>query len=150
MRAVISSLFILHEKRLKRFAYLLVFTCIFSLALPKLAEADPKLKKLGFIETSDSLMTWADANAYCDSKGGRLPRINKSNSWNGQGTMTIDGFGTVGEPWPKELPFITYWTGTVNNSSPGTACVVLEDPDGKVEVSNFIHDTTNGVACVPY
>lgn len=32
----------------------------------------------GFIALSESLMTWNDARAYCQQKGGRLPRINYS------------------------------------------------------------------------
>jgi hypothetical protein len=72
-------------------------------------------------------MTWADAKAFCQRQGGRLPRFNNSDSWawNNRNTIThIDGFGALGAPWPSGLPSDGYWTGTEVSDYPGSSWVV--------------------------
>jgi len=74
--------------------------------------------KTTIIALSDSRMFWQDAAAYCQERGGRLPRINKSDSWDGSDTADIDAFGAVGDNWPADLPRAFYWTGTKYTANP--------------------------------
>jgi len=64
-------------------------------------------------------MTWAEANAYCQQQGGRLPLVNgreRANSRDMAPTGTpVEGFGKDQGPWPAGLPgniHVSYWTGT--------------------------------------
>jgi len=77
----------------------------------------------GFIAMSERPLNWSDAKAFCQQQGGRLPRINNSDSWSwdGWGEVTIDDFGARGAPWPSGLPGDRYWTGTEHAVSPGYA-----------------------------
>ena len=72
----------------------------------------------GFIAFPESRMNWEDALAYCRQQGGRLPRINNSDSWDSTETALIDTFGAVGDTWPAELPKAYYWTGTQYSADP--------------------------------
>jgi hypothetical protein len=99
---------------------ILLFILAVMLAVPAMASAADQLPK-GFIAVSEFEMTWSQAKAWCQQRGGRLPLIGGSGSlsWDSlgwdddsrQGTP-IDGFGTVGDPWPTGLPSVNYWTGT--------------------------------------
>jgi len=76
------------------------------------------LKKGGFIAFSEPRMNYTDAVAFCRSHGGRLPRINDSDSWDGKNPpergVLIDGFGYGGRLVRDiGLPAADYWTGTV-------------------------------------
>ena len=103
-----------------------------------------------FLALSESGMTWANAQAYCQQQGGRLPLINNSSSW-GRATLdniTIDGFGALGDPWPSELQSAHYWTGTYY-SVPADDLVVVVNRDGTVFIAVDRQRTLNRVVCVP-
>ena len=81
----------------------------------KNAEVLRKAKEAGFIAMSDKPMNWNDAVAFCKRHGGKLPRINNSNSWDGKNPpahgILIDGFGYGHRPWSDVgLPSADYWT----------------------------------------
>ena len=101
--------------------------------------------KSGFI-LSDSPMNWSDAKAFCLQKGGRLPRINNSDSWDGKGEFTIDGFGTIGTPWPSDLPDAHYWTSTEYTANPGLSWVL---GGGSIHVNLSLQSHDYRVICVP-
>ena len=90
-----------------------VFVLATMLAVPAMASVTSQVPA-GFIALSESYMTWADAKAYCQQRGGRLPLIDGSNSRANPFVMSgaIDGFGAVGARWPTGLPNGNYWTGT--------------------------------------
>ena len=100
-----------------------------------------------FIALSDSLMNRADAAAYCQKQGGRLPLINNSVSWDGRNppraNIFVEGFGDFGSPWPSRMPAGSYWTGTDPNT--------VTSRDGKVFGGVGIGDPRAllHVACVP-
>jgi hypothetical protein len=119
------------------------------------------LKAGGFIAMSESPMTWADAKIYCEQQGGRLPRINDSDSWDNRSRdkLNTDGFGAVGfrnTPWPSGLPDARYWTGTagseakVTRGKQETVWLVRRD-GGWVEVTTILHfrDSTAYAVCIP-
>jgi len=106
-----------------------VFLLAVMLAVPTMAFAASEVPP-GFIAVSESRMNWADATAWCATHGGRLPRINNSDSWNYEGKATIEGFGTQGSPsWPPGLPGGFYWTGTVDTAPPGLSLFVYNIGD---------------------
>jgi hypothetical protein len=131
------------------------------LAVPAMASAADKLPK-GFIAVSESRMNWADAKAWCEKQGGRLPLINgaASQSWDqiaNPKTALIDGFGQVSTgqnaadwttPWPSGLPDADYWTGTEYADGPGGSWVV-DAGDGKVNVVFDPQSLDFRVVCVP-
>jgi len=92
-------------------------------------------------------MTWADAKAFCQRQGGRLPRMNNSNSWDGRGEATIDGFGAQGAPWPSALPNTYYWTGTERTDDPASSWLVNAH-DGKVGINISDQFSGHRVVCV--
>ena len=111
------------------------------------------LKAAGFIALSESLMTWTDAVAYCRQQGGRLPRINNSDSWDGanppMANVSIDVFRTAGVPWAEfGLPSDIYWTGTADAVRQGRSWIVY-DNGGRVNGVSFPHGFTSRVVCVP-
>lgn len=84
----------------------------------------------GFIALSDNSMNWTDAAAWCQQQGGRLPRINNSDSLpfgnvpivqakHYFDSSSIDGFGSSHRLWSEVgLPTpASYWTGTAISSS---------------------------------
>jgi len=77
-------------------------------------------------------MNWNDARAFCRQHGGRLPRVNQSDSWDGSGgsVATAEGFGTIGGPWPSGLPQAV-WSDTRDSTEPGKVWVIYD--------SNSIH-----------
>jgi hypothetical protein len=128
----------------------LVFPLIFALGLPTAVFAAENLPP-GFIALSESKMNLADAKAFCQQKGGRLPLIDGSTSSLRpipQGTV-IDGFGAVGDPWPSGLPGGWYGTGTEIIGEPGIIWVVHVGVGGKVVARNFRQDDATRVVCVP-
>ena len=107
--------------------------------------------KIKFIAQSERPMNWADAKAFCQQQGGRLPRINDSDSWgwNDRDKIThIDGFGVPGAPWPSGLPGDVCWTGTEDTDGPGGSWVV-DGRDGEVGVSTGHRSHGRRVVCVP-
>jgi len=124
------------------FALVTVFLFSFSahaLALPP-----------GFVALSELPMNWKDAKAFCQQKGRKLPRINNSDSWNGKGVGTIDGFGTHRAPWPSGLPVDRYWTGTDITDAPSHAHYVHHF-SGDGSVITLVNPKSNEyrVVCVP-
>ena len=100
----------------------------------------------GFIVLAGALKNWADADTYCVAQGGKLPRINRSPSWDGKGFSTLDGFGTG--IWPSDLPVGNYWTGT-GFSGDTTRAWNVGDNGGYVSVRNVSKNNIYRVACVP-
>jgi len=92
--------------------------------------------------------TSPNAAAYCASHGGRLPRIDNDTSWNGSGTPSIDGFGTVSGSWPSGLPSDVYWTGTEYSVIPGNSWIVYGN-FGNVLVVRRDQGLGGRVVCVP-
>ena len=118
-----------------------------------------------FIAKSDSTMNWADAVAWCQQQGGRLPRINNSDSltWatvgETRGTVTIDGIGLVNTgphlprdfttPWFNTgLPIGAYWTGTVLSGRPADSWL-FNVYSGRVYITARHQDIGRRVVCVP-
>jgi len=101
---------------------------------------------------AESPMSWSDAVAYCQQQGGKLPRINNSDSWawddRGEKITHIDGFGTRGAPWPSGLPSADYWTETECADRPDRAWVVRY-LSGTVNVLIDFQSIPHRVACVP-
>jgi len=108
--------------------------------------------KRKFIALSETSMTWSDAKAFCQQQGGRLPRINDSDSWSASKPVThIDGFGAPGapgDPWPSGLPGDYYWSGTEITEGPGTSWLV-GDGGGHIVVGGTRQSNQNRAACVP-
>jgi len=104
----------------------------------------------GFIALSESDMNWSNAKAFCQQRGGKLPRVNNSDSWNGKGKATIDGFGAEGAPWPSGLPDDgLYRMGTACTAFSGCSLLVTSQ-SGKVFVTNTRQSNVYGRAvCVP-
>ena len=105
-----------------------------------------------FIALSDAPMNWNDAGTWCQQRGGKLPRINNSDSWawvDRKQVIRIDGFGDVGRPWAEVgLPFDWYWTGTENSDSPGLSWIV-DDYGGGVSIVDRRQSAALRAACVP-
>jgi len=102
-----------------------------------------------FIAVSSSPMNWIDAGIFCDMEGGRLPRINGSDSWDGKGKAIIDGFGARGARWLPGVPAPAYfWTSTVHEK-PETAYVVGSRDGESIFVGHTTQDKELGVLCVP-
>ena len=129
-----------------------VFVLAAMLAVPAMASAADPLPD-GFIALSESEMNWADAKAWCEEKGGRLPLVGGSESLGKADKGTpIDGFGAVDGPWPKGLPSrggVRYWAGTANADIPGLS-FIINDLAGIVRaLSVGKHDELRRVVCVP-
>ena len=121
------------------------------------AEEMRKAKEAGFIALSEGNMNYADAVAFCRKHGGRLPRINKSDSWDGNNPsprgILIDGFGYGHRPRSEVgLPAASknvYWTGTSDPHHQGYLWVLV---DGYNSVVGFVSGNPKierRVACVP-
>ena len=118
----------------------------------------------GFIALSDSSMNWTDAVAWCQRQGGRLPRINNSESLPFGNvpivqveryfdSSSIDGFGNSHRLWSEVgLPSpANYWTGTVISSSHPSLDGQVYTVGGVGEVSVYGSISTTKlrrVACV--
>lgn len=121
------------------------------------ANGGRRLRELGFTALSESRMNWADAKAFCQQKGGRLPHINNSESFtrSERDKIThIDGFGAEGRPWAEVgLPSgYEYWTGTEYPDNPRYSWFVYSR-DGKVFITDGVgyYNKFNylRVVCVP-
>lgn len=116
-----------------------------------------KAKEVGFIAYSEKSMTWSEAKAYCARHGGKLPRVNNSDSWDGKSPpargVIIDGFGYGGRPWrdigvPSDR--VVYWTGTVNPLNQYRNPWYVTDHGGYGGVAVDSDSTSFGfVLCVP-
>ena len=134
-------------------AFLLFSSLI--LACSPAAGLDPR-----YIAVSDTDMTWTRAVQWCSDRGGRLPKINGSDSLPGSavneaGALTINGIGEVNitdlsiTPWEATgLPSYVYWSGTVYADSPNTSWFFGDD-DGLFSVYHFDQSGTLRVVCVP-
>ena len=145
------SLFLSFDRR--NYEKSLLFLLAVMLAVPGTVSAADQLPE-GFIAISEFHMTWADAKAFCQQRGGRLPLIGGSASlasepWPGQDTP-IDGFGVSGAPWPG-LPSGSYWTSTVIADRQGASWRVDDGcVDGGVGVvTGGLQSSLNRVVCVP-
>jgi len=117
---------------------------------PALEQALPS----GFIALSESRTNnYADAVAFCKRHGGRLPRINNSDSWDGRNPpardIHIDGFGYGHRPWSEVgLPSAAYWTGTADTDNAGYSWFVSAY-GGNVDVDSSHQSDGTSVVCVP-
>ena len=127
-----------------------IFGFILSLSFPASVFAAENLPA-GFITVSETPMTWADAKAYCQQQGGKLPLMGDSESLAADDISKrippVDGFGPIGDPWPSGLSFAYYWSGTVNSDRSGESWVVL--PGNGIDVSNNIQSLQFQLVCVP-
>jgi hypothetical protein len=100
---------------------------------------------------SSSTKNWADAVTFCEQQGGRLPRINGAIAL-GSGEVSsgdpVDGFGTLGGPWPSGLPSNFYWTGTESSSTSGISRYINES-GGTVNYNQIAQTQKIYVVCVP-
>ena len=81
-------------------------------------------RAFGFIALSQDAMTLADAKAFCQQMGGRLPRVNNSDSmeYDRNSSPSVDVFGVAGASiaalpprttnYISELHLNDYWTAT--------------------------------------
>ena len=146
MRPIVSTPFIFCGKCLMSFVCLFVFSFILLGVLPAAAADSP-----GFIAYSESDMTWDEALAFCQEKGGKLPLINGGNSIDfPRQDAPIDGVGVVGGPWPTDLPKGDYWTGSKDKLNPDHTFSFF-NIDGKITVAAFFQekDSKCRVVCVP-
>jgi len=112
--------------------------------------------EINTIAQADEPMTWADAKAWCEQKGGRLPRVEGSDSWawaDREKVTRIDGFGVPGAPWPSNLPGVTHWSGTeASDPDRPNRAWVIRVPGAGGNVVNGVIDwqtTLHRVICVP-
>ena len=110
----------------------------------------------GFIALAEYGMTYTEAVAFCKRNGGRLPRVNNSNMWDGKNPpwrgVLVDGFGYGGRPWDEVgLPVDIYWTGTaVPRRSAGPEDVMVVNALGSVVTGTGATKVVpNSVVCVP-
>ena len=107
--------------------------------------------KAKVIAASEFRMNWSGAKAFCQQQGGRLPRINNSDSWkwdNRGDKVTIDGFGARGTPWPSGLPnVVTFWTGTEDTGNPDFSWLIYRVGDN-VDVSGSLQSNVHRAVCV--
>jgi hypothetical protein len=135
-----------------------VATGVFAASAKGKAPSKKQPLPAGVIALAPKEMNWRDANAYCVSKGGKLPLINNATSLGSQDVLNyyIDGFGERGNDWPIGLPYDSYWTGTVIPEDPSWARVVVDQQPGpryyhNVNVMTGVSDKNHRarVVCVP-
>ena len=123
----------------------LVFTLIFSLSLPVMARAASDLPD-GFIALSETRLTWEDAKAFCEQKGGKLPLV--SGDRDSDPPLRIEGFGRENAIAPKGLPEGLYWTGSEIGKLPNFAWLV--DTRNNLNLTfGQEKDNERNVVCVP-
>jgi hypothetical protein len=106
----------------------------------------------GFIAQSESGMNWADAKAFCEQKGGRLPLSGGSASIGKapeKGTA-VEGFGALGDaPWPSALPNNRFWTGTEDSGYPAESWTIIGVSGGGFSVRPAPKKESCRAVCVP-
>ncbi len=111
----------------------------------------------GFLALAAGPLPAGRAAQFCREQGGKLPRLNGSDSLP-RGDMekvtSIEGFGAPGAPWPSGLPYNRYWTGTEFTGEPAVAGVhggvwLIGVQSGAVRLHNEGRSVTYGVVCVP-
>ena len=117
-----------------------------------LAEKVYKGEVPGFKALSEYDMSYKEAVAFCKRNGGRLPRINNSNMWDGKNPplrgVLIDGFGYGGRPW-NEVGLqdgYFYWTDTI---APDKNVLVVNKYQEVVAVYTRFKYEHFRVVCVP-
>ena len=109
-----------------------------------------------FIAYSPKEMTYAQAEAFCKEKGGKLPRINNSDMWDGKNPLRagvpIDGFGEGYGDWPAGLSNINikrpyFWSGTKNANRPDFL-YAISNSSNNVAIDDYIHRGELPVLCV--
>jgi len=124
-----------------------LFALAVMLVVPAMASAADKLPE-GFIAMSESEMTWDQAKAWCQERGGRLPLIGGSSSLRDvPRDPSADGFGYVGGPGASGLPGGRYWTDTEVADNPGYSWIVVDD--GGLILSHRRQSSQGRVVCVP-
>ena len=142
-------------KKMYLLLVLIVTLCCF--AVTGTAAEQKKLPD-GFIALAESPMNWADAKAWCQQQGGKLPRIANKDAWDGKKPprASIDGFGhaeargrsfTVDTPRPAGLPSGHYWTGTMSGDK-GFPWIINAS-DNNVTLGSNRQDQNGCVVCVP-
>ena len=116
----------------------------------------------GVIAIADKQMNYAAAEAFCQQNGGKLPRINNSDSWNGtqQNSASLDGFAKHPKPdgtgiaYPVELQKGKFfWTGTKDAANPNFAWYIQHRSNnssdmGEVNFDKWIIRGPRDVMCV--
>ena len=131
-------------------ALLLVPALIFSLGFPAAVFAAEKLPA-GFIALAEDRMKWDDAKAFCEQKGGRLPRIDNKDSRaliNRSHVKHVEGFGAPGGKMPAGLRADYYWGGTENPDRSDQAWHI-DGRGGEFDVNASHKTNTRRVVCVP-
>ena len=111
----------------------------------------------GFIALANRLMALPAAQAYCREMGGKLPRLNDTDSLprtDEDKVTRIDGFGAPGAPWPSGLPLDRYWTGTAFTGEPAdpgyhSGVWLIGVQSERVIVHNEGKSATYRTICVP-
>ena len=106
----------------------------------------------GFIAQSESGMNWADAKAFCEQKGARLPLIGGSAAIGKapQKGTAVDGFGALGDaPWPSALPNNRFCTGTEDSGYPAESWTIVGVSGGGFSVRPAPKKESCRAVCVP-
>ena len=142
-----------------RYVFAVLYFALILTGTEGIAQASSKLSP-EFVAFSANEMTFKEAEAFCKKKGGRLPLINSSDSWDGSSAhgATIDGFGklfSASHQWPAGLPQrkeknIHIWTGT-RSSSDSEQVFTLWDRGGSsgVGYGTWVEKGKRSVVCVP-
>jgi alpha-tubulin suppressor-like RCC1 family protein/putative hemolysin len=115
------------------------------------AEAVAKPKKLRFIAIAESPMAWADAKAYCQQRGGRLPLIDGGTT--GPYKIAHSSATASSLDWLIVLPFGEYWTGTESSDVLGDSRLVSfhrgHTFGPRIHVRNAEQTYASRVVCLP-
>ena len=148
------------SRAIARIVFLLVLGLLLCPAFSPAPAAGQQKLPAGFIALAESPMEWADAKAWCLQQGGKLPRINSSDSLPMNAVFDqaknlpvpgtrIDGFGEAGRPWAEVgLPAERYWTGTEFADNPG-ATWLARSLDGKLFNTVSPQNGEARVVCIP-
>ena len=141
--------------------FLLVSALIFSLGFSAVAFAAEKLPS-GFIAKADAKMPWAEAKTFCEQKGGKLPRMDNSDSLpHDHKVKQVENFGAPDSKMPAGLPGGYYWSGTEDSKRPGPDkggptvdertgfAWGIDGRGGYFSVNTYRKNRANAVVCVP-
>ena len=103
----------------------------------------------GFIALAPQEMNLNDAKAFCESKNGKLPQINGSAAWDGEGQATINKSVAIGGPWPEKLPRDHFWLGTQHPHVSNNHFWTFAFSGGTVETGRGHYENERRVVCVP-